>query len=134
MDVSETIQCNVQRFALEGGIDADTVYVQVQWVPFFDTMHVLGRVGYDLVSESADFHFEWHAGPRVLMVHPPYRWLKYDTEYEIYGDRFAYINEQDIGRVPYYRFPRSKDGTTLIEILEVLFASRGGLPQRIVLL
>ncbi len=132
--MNRVVECRVEEFALEGGIDADCVHVHAQWVPVLDTVHVLGRVGYDLASESADFHFEWHEGPRVLMVHPPFRWLKYDTEYEIYGDRFAYINEQDIGRVPYYRFPRSKDGTTLIEILEVLFANRGGIPRRIVLL
>jgi hypothetical protein len=129
-----SVECRVEQFVLEGGIDADRVHVHAQWVPVLDSMHVLGRVGYDLVSESADFHFEWHENSRVLMVHPPYRWLKYDTEYEAYGDRFAYMHEEHIGGVPYYRFPRSKDGTTLIEILEVLFAGKGGIPQRIVLL
>jgi hypothetical protein len=124
----------VENYEINAGVDADRVFVQAQWIPFFDSVHILGRVGYDLVSESADFHFVWHEGSRALMVHPPYRWLQHDSEYEAHQDKFAYLNEEDIGNVPYYRFPRTKDGTTLIEILEVLFARRGGLPKRIVLL
>lgn len=127
------VECTVENYEIPTEDDADRIYVQAQWIPFFDTVHILGRVGYDLESESADFHFVWNEGPRTLTVHPPYRWLD-GSGYDAYTERFAYYTEKHIGNMPYYRFPRTKEGTTLIEILEVLFRERGGLPRRILLL
>jgi hypothetical protein len=110
-----------------GGVALGLVDVEVR---------VLGRVGYDLDSESADFHFTWNEGENMIIVHSPYRWLAFEAEAAAHRERFECISEEaqqrlHTGAVPYYRFPHTKDGTTLIEILEVLFE---GLPQRIVLL
>jgi hypothetical protein len=137
MEPIQPITCTVERGQRAG--DAGIVHIQVQWVPFFDEVRVLGRVGYDLDSESADFHFAWNAGSEMLIVYPPYRWLMKEEEAIAYRNSFECVNEasqQQLygGAVPYYRFPHTKDGTTLIEILEVLFEGHGGVPQRIVLL
>lgn len=137
METVQQMACTVERGEIPGGPEAYPVYVQAHWMPFFDCFHILGRAGYDLESESADFHFAWYEETRTLLVYHPYRWIVYEPEYMLHRGRFEYIREEDAMRqnaVPYYRFPHTKDGTTLLEILGVLFQARGGLPQRIVLL
>lgn len=134
METIQTIQCDVRRGFLEGGVDCGGVHIQTCWVPFFDGVEVLGRVGYDLDTESADFHLTWHAASQMVVVHSPYRWLECEEQALAYRERMECRREEDrqrlyTGAVPYYRFPHTKDGTTLIEILEVLF---GGV-QRVVL-
>lgn len=124
--------CSVERGVVQNKADnSQRAHMQVQWVPFLNEMHVLGRVGYDLASESADFHFVWHDTDRTLFVRQPYRWLVCEEEYEEHKERFVCVEIDHVGAVPYYRYPHTKDGTTLIEILKVLFRE---MPCRIMLL
>jgi hypothetical protein len=137
METLRSIECTVERGrVLNAQEETYPVHIQAQWIPFFDEFHVLGRVGYDLESESADFHFTWHPFERILRVHPPYRWV--ESSEETYRELFVYQAGADQHRssnaMPYYRYPRTKDGVTLVEILETLFERRGISPRQIVLL
>ena len=107
-------------------------------------LHIFGTIGYSLDTEEAEFIYD--KKNNKIYVCGDYRLLGDDSEYELFKDSFEIsydkywkINKDDIcdrlseiklddkyemlemDGVPYYRYPRTKDGITIPRIIYNVF-------------
>ncbi len=87
--------------------------------------YVLIETGFDIYYEQKTFTCIYDSNRKTVTVQEQYRSV-YDPEsYEKYKSRIYYMNREMVKNgkdgVPYIRFPRTKDGVTIPQLIDAIF-------------
>jgi hypothetical protein len=100
---------------------------------FSNNIDVIGEAGFDKEHEKDEFRFKYYPD-EDLVVFPggAYRVTVVDTEiYDKYKNNVEFKNPENTPRLPWIRYPRTKDGILIPQLIERIF---GKIPAKIVFL
>ena len=110
------------------------LYYWANFIPQFEnkTVKIIGECGFDTVYEKKEFIFNYNTETDTLKVDQPYRITTCSEELYIRYEKNIYYNDNNTlegPRLPWIRFPRTKDGVMLPELIEKIM---GRIPNKIV--
>lgn len=102
-------------------------------IPDFEnkTVKIFGECGFDTVYEKKEFIFNYYTDTDTVIVHQPYRITTCSQELYNRYEKSIYYNDNIIegARLPWIRFPRTKDGVMFPELIEKIL---GKIPSKII--
>jgi hypothetical protein len=110
------------------------LFYWANFIPHFNgyEIKIIGECGFDTVYEKKEFIFNYHTETDTIIVHQPYRITTCSEElYNRYSKNIYYNDNNTIegSRLPWIRFPRTKDGVMLPELIEKIM---GKIPNKII--
>jgi hypothetical protein len=110
------------------------LFYWANFIPHFNgyEIKIIGECGFDTVYEKKEFIFNYHTETDTIIVHQPYRITTCSEElYNRYSNNIYYNDNNTIegSRLPWIRFPRTKDGVMLPELIEKIL---GKIPNKII--
>jgi len=110
------------------------LYYWANFIPHFEnkTVKIFGECGFDTVYEKKEFIFNYDVETDTIIVHQPYRITTCSDElYNRYSKHIYYNDNNTVegSRLPWIRFPRTKDGVMLPELIEKIM---GKIPSKII--
>ena len=110
------------------------LFYWANFIPHFEnkTVKIIGECGFDTVYEKREFIFNYDTETDIVIVHQPYRITTCSKElYNRYSKHIYYNDNNTVegARLPWIRFPRTKDGVMLPELIEKIL---GRIPNKIV--
>lgn len=98
------------------------LFYWANFIPHFEnkTVKIFGECGFDTVYEKKEFIFNYYTDTDTVIVHQPYRITTCSDELYNRYKKNIYYNDNIIegARLPWIRFPRTKDGVMLPELIE----------------
>ena len=127
---NENLTTNTEIKVVKGTIlgpdnEASGEYDLFYWanfIPHFEnkTVKIFGECGFDTVYEKKEFIFNYNTETDTLKVDQPYRITTCSEELYNRYSKNIYYNDKIVegARLPWIRFPRTKDGVMLPELIE----------------
>ena len=92
-----------------------------------ESVYISGEVGYD--GDEKTIRLIYNLSDNQIIVNSDYRLLASKTDAEIYKHTYKITNtnpngkivELDDDAIPYYRFPRTKDGISIPRVIHEIF-------------
>lgn len=98
------------------------LFYWANFIPHYEnqTVKIFGECGFDTVYEKKEFIFNYHTDTDTIIVHQPYRITTCSDELYNRYSKHIYYNDKIVegSRLPWIRFPRTKDGVMLPELIE----------------
>ena len=98
------------------------LFYWANFIPHFEdkTVKIIGECGFDTVYEKKEFIFNYYTDTDTVIVHQPYRITTCSDELYNRYSKHIYYNDKTVegARLPWIRFPRTKDGVILPELIE----------------
>jgi hypothetical protein len=138
---NENITTNTEIKVVKGTIlgpdnEASGEYDLFYWANFIshfenNTVKIFGECGFDTEYEKKEFIFNYHTDTDTIIVHQPYRITTCSEELYNRYSKHIYYNDNTVegARLPWIRFPRTKDGVMIPELIEKIL---GKIPSKII--
>jgi hypothetical protein len=109
------------------------LFYWANFIPHFNgyEIKIIGECGFDTIYEKKEFIFNYHTETDTIIVHQPYRITTCSDELFNRYEKNIYYNDNTVegARLPWIRFPRTKDGVMLPELIEKIM---GKIPNKII--
>ena len=110
------------------------LYYLADFIPDIEnkTVKIIGECGFnDVLYERKDFIFNYDTETDTIKVDQPYRITTCSDELYNRYSKHIYYNDKIVegARLPWIRFPRTKDGVMLPELIEKIM---GRIPNKII--
>ena len=117
----------------EASLEYDLYYL-ADFIPDIEnkTVKIIGEGGFnDVLYERKDFIFNYDTETDTIKVDQPYRITTCSDELYNRYSKHIYYNDKTVegARLPWIRFPRTKDGVMFPELIEKIL---GKIPSKII--
>lgn len=110
------------------------LFYWANFIPHFNNkkIKIIGECGFDTIYEKTEFEYNYDIETDTLTIPQPYRiTLCSEQIYNRYANHIFYNDNNTLEEnwLPWIRFPRTKDGILLPELIENIF---GKIPNKII--
>ena len=139
---SENITTNIEIKVVKGTIlkeeneltDEYNLFYWANFIPHFNnkTIIIMGECGFDTEAEKTNFEFEYNIESDTIKMYQSYRkCICMEETFDAYSKHLRFNKHQTLEPqvLPWFRFPRTKDGILIPVLIEAIL---GKIPRKMV--
>jgi hypothetical protein len=139
---SENITTNIEIKVVKGTIlkeeneltDEYNLFYWANFIPHFNnkTIIIIGECGFDTEAEKTPFEFEYNIEYDTIKMYQSYKkCICMEETFDIYSKQLRFNKHKTLEPqvLPFFRFPRTKDGILIPVLIEAIL---GKIPRKMV--